>query len=201
MSKNRRHDRLIIPLSLAIYKQGEALLDQQMCCWGCDVRRAEGNLLLAYGFEKRPSPNPRFHSAYTLPVCATCALTVWGWGLWVADSDHGSVFMSRSRFQFAYTTTAVFAPCASQANDLPLFPNSSDADKSSVYALMAQACRLAASYEAWLLEHVGVDYREMVNAAWPERRRQKGGIPAGSMARAWLDLAQHFGNSLTQLPT
>jgi hypothetical protein len=41
------------------------LLDQQMWCWGCDVRRTQGNLLLAYGAEKRPSPNARYHSAYT----------------------------------------------------------------------------------------------------------------------------------------
>lgn len=31
-------------------------LDQQMWCWGCDVRRTQGNLMLAYGAQKRPAP-------------------------------------------------------------------------------------------------------------------------------------------------
>jgi len=177
-----------IPLPPGIRQAGVALIDQQMWCWGCDVRRAEGNLLLAYGFEKRPSPNPRFHSAYTLRLCATCALTVWGWGLWVADVRYGSVFISRSRFHATYTPDVVLAPCAWQADQLPL-SQTGGGDAPCAYPLLAQACRFAADYETWLPSQVKGDYRETVISAWPERRRHKGGTPASSMAKAWRGLA------------
>ncbi len=69
-----------VSLPAAVRASGEALLDQQMWCWGCDVRRAEGNLLAEYGCTKRPSPDPRFHSAYTFPnALPGGALTLWGW--------------------------------------------------------------------------------------------------------------------------
>jgi hypothetical protein len=160
-----------------------------MWCWGCDVRRAEGNLLLAYGFEKRASPNPRYHSAYTLRVCATCALTVWGWGLWVAHADYGSAFISRSRFNAAYTPDVILAPCAWQADELPLPRATGVIEPFPVSMLLMQVCRCAACYETWLLEQVGVGYRESVSAAWPERRRHRGGTPAERMAQSWLGFA------------
>lgn len=62
----------VFRLPKAVEKQGEALLEQQMWCWGGDVRRQEGNLLLAYGCERRSAPNPRFHSAYSYKLCADC---------------------------------------------------------------------------------------------------------------------------------
>src|SRR5687768_12975270 len=70
MKKQRRqqeHTAITAPaapafrLPKALEKQGEALLEQQMWCWGCDVRRQEGNLLLAYGCERRASPDSRYH--------------------------------------------------------------------------------------------------------------------------------------------
>lgn len=54
-----------IKLPPKVQHTANALMEQQMWCWGCDVRRADGNLLMLYGAEKRPSPEPRFHSAYT----------------------------------------------------------------------------------------------------------------------------------------
>lgn len=178
-----------VSLPVDVRKLGETLIDEQMWCWGCDVRRAEGNLLLAYGFEKRPSPNPRFHSAYTLPLCATCALTIWGWGIWIADTGLGSAFISRTRFQVFYTPNADLQPCAWQADQLPLSVTDCTDEPLLACTLLTQACRFAADYETWLSAQVERDYRETVISAWPQRRRHKGGIAAGEIASAWVHLA------------
>ena len=48
-----------------VRKIGTTLLDQQLWCWGQDIRRTEGNALLAYGFTKhRPLEGKHGSTAY-----------------------------------------------------------------------------------------------------------------------------------------
>lgn len=95
------------------------LLDQQMWCWGYDVRRTKGNLLLACGAEKRPSPDDRYHSAYAFAAGNCAVLNLWGWGIWLAHSEWGSLFVSRSRCRVRYSSEVIRMPDAWRARDLP----------------------------------------------------------------------------------
>ena len=113
MGKQNRHHvaGLLLKLPEGVFKTGIGLIDQEMWCWGCDVRRAEGNLLTQYGFTKRPSPEPRYHSAYTLyGVIPDGTLTLWGWGLWIAAPERGSLFISRDRFRVRWIPQTDLAP-------------------------------------------------------------------------------------------
>jgi len=178
-------------LSPAICKQGYALLDQQMWCWGCDVRRKSGNLLVAYGFEQRLSPEPRWHSAYTVCLNPDCALTLWGWGLWLAAQDYGSLFLSRSGFRVRHTPEVVQYPQAWQVDDLPSAKIPCDpVGQRNTRHLLADALRWVGEYEHWLATRIGPEYREQVTAAWPQRRRYHGGIPAAYLADTWLTLSK-----------
>ncbi|MCS7071280.1 MAG: hypothetical protein NZM00_07225, partial [Anaerolinea sp.] len=103
-----------------LLRLGPALIDAQMWCLGCDVRHPAGNLLCAYGLERRPSPDPRFHSAYMQVGADGWAITLWGWGIWTAAPDHGSLFISRDRLRLAWTPRAEPVPQAWTADDLPL---------------------------------------------------------------------------------
>ncbi|NDJ62583.1 MAG: hypothetical protein GYB67_15755 [Chloroflexi bacterium] len=166
------------------------LLEQQMWCWGCDVCRAQGNLLLAYGAEKRPSPDARHHSAYAFQTDKDAVLNLWGWGIWLAHRRQGSLFISRSRFRVRYSPEVLQVPEAWQARDLPPMIGARD-DKEAGYAadLLAAALKWIGDYERWLCSQVEVDYRERILKTWPQRKRHKGGIPAAEMPTRWLELS------------
>jgi hypothetical protein len=62
MKQSTRYPRL----PLETRKVGTALFDQQTWCWGQDIQRPEGNLLVAYGLTRQRSPETiRGSSAYT----------------------------------------------------------------------------------------------------------------------------------------
>jgi hypothetical protein len=162
-----------------------------MWCWGCDIRRQEGNLLLAYGCERRGSPDPRYHSAYIYSLCADCTLTLWGWGVWIAREGLGSLFLSRSRFRVSYIPQVHRYPQAWQADDLPSGKSPCDpAAQTSTHCLLIEAMDWIGGYEHWLACHTESHYREAAIAAWPQRRRYRGGTPAADLAQTWLNLSK-----------
>lgn len=164
-----------------------------MWCWGCDVRRADGNLLMLYGAEKRPSPEPRFHSAYTFYLEEGYTLNLWGWGIWLAHEAFGSLFVSRARFAPAYTPEVHLTPHAWQKDELPPTAKpktSTQAEKAS--SLLAIACQWIGDYEAWVSQQTGDDYRQRTLESWVQRKRYKGGIPAPDMPHQWQQLAQQI---------
>lgn len=167
-----------------------ALIEQQMWCWGCDVRRKEGNLLVAYGLEKAPSPDPRFHSAYR---CALDSgrLTLWGWGFWFAMPDYGSIFISRSNFRVCYTPDVILSPAAWSEPQLPRLsaPRDENARLKSCF-LLSRLFSWISGYERWLTTQLQPDYREYTLTAWPQRRRYRGGIPPAQVAHQWSQFAQ-----------
>jgi len=179
-----------IRISADIQRTVIPLLDQQMWCWGCDVRRAQGNLLLAYGAEKRPSPDARYHSAYTFVVDSHALLNLWGWGIWLAHPQWGSLFVSRSRFRSRYSSEFIPMPDAWRARDLPPMTGVRDGTEAG-YAtdLLAITLHWIGGYEQWLCDQVEPDYRERVLEKWPQRKRHKGGIPAAEMPARWFELS------------
>lgn len=177
----------------------EALFDQQMWCWGCDVRREAGNLLLAYGMEKWPSPVPRLRSAYTMPLDAESAITLWGWGVWTAAQGHGSIFISRAHFAVRYRSSAELRPAAWCEAQLPAFETPiSEEQHPHIIHLLGKTFDWIADYERWLQETVGTDYREQATAVWPQRKRYRGGVPVNEITGAWDRLARHGQNMATR---
>jgi len=171
------------------------LIDQQMWCWGCDVRRAEGNLLSLYGANKRPSPNPRYHSAYVFQLAEETIVNLWGWGLWIACPHRGSLFIARSRFKTSYTSEVILMPDAWRKRDLPLTElDLNNGDLEHARDLLATALHWIGDYEAWISTQVASDYRERVLANWPQKRRHKGGIPAPEIAEQWFKLSTSMMN-------
>jgi hypothetical protein len=162
-----------------------------MWCWGCDVRRTQGNLLLAYGAEKRPSPDARFHSAYTFVTEDHAVLNLWGWGIWFAHTHWGSLFVSRSRFRVRYSSEVILTPDAWRERDLPPMTGARDASEAACAAdLLVATLNWIGRYEQWLCSQVEADYRERVLDQWPQRKRHKGGVPAAEMPARWFELGE-----------
>ncbi len=182
-----------IPIPTDIQRAAIPLLDQQMWCWGCDVRRAQGNLLLAYGAEKRPAPDARFHSAYTFQTDQDAVLNLWGWGIWFAHPQWGSLFVDRSRFRVRYSPEVILRPNAWRARDLPpMTGGHSEIEAGYADNLLAATLNWIGHYERWLSSQVEPDYREHILENWPKRKRYKGGIPAAAMPVSWFELAEQI---------
>lgn len=180
----------VLSVPTEMRKRGKALFEQQMWCWGCDVRREAGNLLLQYGMEKLPSPETRYHSAYRC-VLEAGSLTLWGWGLWAAIQDYGSIFISRSCFRVRYSSTLELQPNAwCEAQLPPIFTPQSEVNRAKSDHLLTTVFHWIADYECWLASLVEPNYRERTLATWTQRRRYRGGIPISEVSNQWTQLAQ-----------
>ncbi len=187
--------QLKIPKQLQ--QTARTLIDQQMWCWGCDVRRADGNLLSLYGAHKRPSPNPRYHSAYMFQLEEQAVINLWGWGLWLAHPQQGSLFIARSRFKIYYTPEFIAEPDAWRKSDLPSMGLIRDNDQlTHANDLLAKAMHWIGTYEAWVNTQVNSDYREQIITKWPQKRRHKNSVPATEMAEEWLKLSTSMMHSI-----
>ena len=156
------------------------LMNQQCWCWGCDVRRCEGNLLLAYGCERhRPEAGTAGSSCYTHGAGPT---RVWLWGFGAAIGDgSGAWYVNR------YDPRPLAVPLRwtddlhrrHRAGDFDSLPRAREA------AATAKLGRWIAAYEQWVLERAGASYRDTCVGTWSRRRTVDG--PA--MGPAWLLLA------------
>ncbi|MCU0498486.1 MAG: hypothetical protein MUF87_14140 [Anaerolineae bacterium] len=174
--------------SHSLFNMARAIFDQQMWCWGCDVRRAEGNLLLAYGCIKHSAPIPKTPSAYQLWLDTDTTLTLWGWGIWIAQNGIGSLLIQRSGFRMTGITTPILSPSAWSEETLPLSAPSLNAE--AQHHMILRVFQAIADYEQWLTTQVEPHYRLMTINAWPQKRHHKN--HPTDLAAAWSQLAKHF---------
>ncbi|HEY1013660.1 MAG TPA: hypothetical protein VGE07_13195 [Herpetosiphonaceae bacterium] len=165
---------------------GAKLFGQQCWCWGRDIRRAEGNLLLDYGFRRhRPPAGELGASAYTFYLDRQRTAVLWGWGLWFEAGAGGQLFLGRNSFA-PLLMAAPAAPTDVWALDqLPPARLPATAEEwLRARMLLAAAARWIGEYEAWVLRTVGAPYRCDCVAAW-----RKNAIAAEAMAAQWRQLA------------
>jgi hypothetical protein len=173
-----------------VARQLAALLDQQFWCWGCDIRRAGGNLLAERGFQRLPAPaDAGQHSAYVLCTDTGLTLKLHGWGC-LASRGGRTAFISRAKAQ-PVPLAAFDEGSAWKAEQLPAKVSPSRADLAYTAGIAAEAMRWFAGYEGWVQATQGADYRAQQVAAWPERRRF-GGTPADKMQMVWEYLAHEM---------
>lgn len=154
-------------LPARVRRRGEALLHQQCWYWGCDIRRAEGNLLLEYGFEQfRPPDTERGSTAYRLEVSngdsSARRLTLWGFGLYYANERHGGgVFLRRYEFEPKLgSEVKLILPMwtIEQLSPELRVPRGRE-ERSRALELVAEACALIERYEHWVTGVCGATYR------------------------------------------
>ncbi len=193
-------------------RTGTVLFDQQMWCWGRDVVRPEGNLLIAYGFtrcgrESELFPRERWISAgggpeqrvstsgYVLRPSETVPpywVGLWGWGMLYGTSRTPTLFLRRFTFEprllsLTSPPTSTVDPDDLQADTLPPHAN----QRSELRSLFAAALRWIAEYERWVEQTVGFAYRHRCVQQWFKK-----GIPAQEMTATWEQLAHWTASQL-----
>lgn len=169
-----RRVRALWALPARVRWRGEALLHQQCWYWGCDVRRAEGNLLLEYGFEQtRPPETVRGSTTYRLEVSdgdrSGRSLTLWGFGLCYANDRHGDgVFLRRLEFEPKLASeVALTRPLwtLDQLSPELRLPRGRE-EQARALELVAEACALVERYEDWVTSVCGATYRRTCAASF-----------------------------------
>ncbi len=177
------------------------LLAQQCWCWGRDVKRAEGNLLLEYGFERhRPPASDPGASIYTLDT-QKAILRLWAFGFfWGEAGINGGRGVYVSRFEFAPLWFEGAAPdihapphVASQAWEALRAPQTLG-ERRDARRMLGAALREFARYESWVEAGFGTPYRCSCLKVWGAKERF---APPNEVAARWHDLAariEHFGS-------
>lgn len=164
-----------------------ALFDQQMWCFGRDIVRSNGNVLLDLGMCRyRPSDPSRSSTLYTAAVEPGGSLFLWGFGAMYAEPNLGGVFVRRYGFAPRLTNresaVGVFAPEQLGRLTNPVTVR----DHQRVRTLLPRLVGWFARYEHWIAETHGTAYREDCLAG----RGKANAAPAQDMARDWERVAK-----------
>ena len=174
-----------------VRKIGTTLLDQQLWCWGQDIRRAEGNALLAYGFTKHRAPEGKHGSpAYEWRGSGRSRVILWGFGFFYGDGDRGGLFLQRYKFAPKQTAAVDFSLPVWKPEQLPELTQPRDVEAwHRVFSLLTQGLAWIGDYERWIISEYGLDYRQRCTDAWKKKKKR---IPAHEMAAKWHELADYL---------
>lgn len=164
------------------------LLDHQLWCLGCDIRSPEGNLLLAFGFERhRPPAGRTGSSAYRLRDAGRSSTIVcWGFGIAVETTDE-RLFLRRHPFLVEHYTGDARETIGF---DLPARrPGLSLADDDAPRQAFASLARLWASYERWIASTAPATWRRQCWAERPRHVRRALRFGADELERGWMAMA------------
>ncbi len=180
------HSRLWIPARLQ--KQGAALLHFQCWLWGCDIRRAEGNLLLEYGFSRqRPPSGAVGSSAYLMALESGACVVLWGFGAFYGNPAEGGVYLKRYEFTPVWTAPLnaqrlPWLPDQIHPADIPPEPETRQRMHRQFVALLEWIVQ----YEMWVRDSCGLAYRQQCAA---ESTRHTFRIPVERLVEEWQQLA------------
>lgn len=179
--------------------RGTKLLAQQCWGWGCDVRRPEGNLLLAYGFDRHRCPKSGADSSmYALTPAPGVQVALWTFGFGYCQVMDGGLFLDRFLFAPRLFDAAQLPPTIWQPAELPPQRRAEGADDLARLArLLPAALAWIIDYERWALATYGLDYRQNCLAQWS---RQKLALPPEQMVAAWESLAAECNQALAAAP-
>lgn len=139
-----------------------SLMDQQLWCWGQDIEHRPGNLLLAYGFTRiRPPQGQKACSQYSLVLGDETTLRVWGYGIAFVTLGE-SCYFSRAACSPALLKSQLGEAVFSSDDLPPLKYTLNLAEKLRCQGYFATVLREIASYESWLEDRLGAEYRETI---------------------------------------
>lgn len=171
---------------------GSDLLNQQMWCWGSDIRRPAGNLLRDYGFIKHAAPEGSgLKPCYSLEAGGV-SIRLWGFGLFFAVCPDYALFLKRFEFVPRLVDPAAMTWDVWRTRDLPrLWSPGTDAEVGRSHELLSESCAWIASYERWVQARAGSAWRASTVGSWRGMRKRV--VADGDeMAGRWSDLSRHF---------
>jgi len=164
------------------------LMEQQFWLWGCDVRRADGNLLMTFSASKTRPPSDATckTSRYDLAIAPGRVISLWGFGLAVADDRLGTLVLPRYGFHpRCGECGADLGGCWDPRDFTERFAHPRTCDHERTMTLVPELFAWIARYERDVIATAGIAYRETTIRAW-----QRPVEPAIALPEAWDQLAR-----------
>lgn len=171
------------------------LLDWQLWYWGQDIHHANGNALLAFGFERHRGPDDGTHrsTAYRLATNGTtgthpngsleglCELTAWGFGISALHqrfvTPHQSVLLVRHERSVGLCSAAITA----QAGTRDTLPDRQIPRCASEWACLCTTlidiAHCCATYERWARTVLHGAHRTEAHLRRPRQIRRRHELP------------------------
>lgn len=136
------------------------LINLQMWCFGCDIRRPEGNLLIEYGFTRdRPCETSCGSSRYSKDTKSGMSLSIWGFGMVITD-ESSALFLKRFTWVprvllGRFDETNIFKPHAMSEFREPASRRESDEGHRLLYALREEVI----SYEQYVCDQASTLFK------------------------------------------
>jgi len=173
--------------TLGFRRWAAGLFDQQMWCFGRDIIRPNGNLLLDLGMCRYRSADPnRGSSMYSATAVEGGMISLWGFGMLYGEPGFGSAFVRRYDFDPRLTSVESPSGVHNPAQFRDLFRPTSASELACVRHLLPSLVRWLAAYEHWVAENFGAEYRERSLMA----RNKPALVPGHEMAGAWERVAK-----------
>ena len=165
-----------------IRRFGKKLLEQQLWCWGRDIRYSDGNLLMSFGFER--------HRDCSADSGSTCYrldqddlhVALWGFGMFFGRRDLGGLYLGRFEFCPDWAPIESISLSIHWSDELPVFARPYGQDQwQRARKLWESLLGWIADYERWVfVETSGIAYRKECVESW-----LRPFVRADRMADAW----------------
>ena len=165
--------------------RASALLDQQCWCWGQDISFPKGNILTNLGFSRYRSISKNESSLYTAQATAQSSVWLWGYGCAWSMEGQGSIFIKRHGFNPKLSNFESFVGCHNPESIIDARRPSTTTDWKKLRFMLSGLFHWISSYEHWIIEKYGLDYRQSVISRRPKPSITK----ARDMATQWEHLA------------
>lgn len=171
------------------HRTGAHLLNQQLWCWGQDLRGSEGGWLVRHGFRRIAKPAGQDGSSiYHLQLNDRQGIVLRGFGVFVGDDLYGGMFLKRFEFSPWITPSSDLPAPAWQASDLPrLTRPACDQELANCQRLLAHLIDWTCDYERWVRRVAGAEYRRCVVEMWIAMKKARP-TPSHCMTRTWRRL-------------
>jgi hypothetical protein len=152
------------------WQLGKFLLHQQCWCWGRDVRCPQGNLLMAYGFDRQRPERPEMGSSrYVLARPEEPELYLWAFGMLVRQPGEGGIYVGRYCFVPGWVPDGMPLHRAWRGESFALQRPPDTRHQIRVSRqLLRWTLRFLAGYEEWVLREQGVAWRRESLREWHE---------------------------------
>jgi hypothetical protein len=163
------------------------LLDQQLWCFGQDIRRKEGNLLCQLGMCRiRPPRGAGQSTLYLARLRGDRQVYLWGFGVLIADASGNALWVKRYTFDPFLLEGPPAIPVHSHQDLGARRRPFSRPDLEIASGLVRAMAEWMGAYEHWVAENLGAGYRQKSLLGKPTPPVVRG----REMALAWERVAR-----------
>lgn len=163
------------------------LFNQQLWCWGCDIKYRGGNLLLTNGLTRtKPPRGCSAPSIYETTAGACGRICLRGFGVFYGDDRWGGLFVKRYTFAPGWTAQSTLESPPWDCEDLPPLATPAS-DEAGCRQLLRGMVDWIADYESAIAARPGIEHRRQTLSRWHET-----GVVARAecVSRVWRRLGE-----------